>query len=158
MEVLRLCNIIVVSKAPPNLLGNVKLAIENLCGQKCVKTSRASTKKSFQFKKVFESERKAHVTYLAQSVLRGHIMYKFLEKLGMIISFHYPVEIKRNSIQFHFSMATTFLLKELPQLKENFEIFAHLREFKVIIVTSANTEGEALLLWSGFRRNTGNTK
>lgn len=65
MEVLRLCNIIVVPKAPPNLLGNVKLAIENLCGQKRVMTSRAFTKKSFQFKKVFESERKAYVTYLA---------------------------------------------------------------------------------------------
>nr|UQV94714.1 ribosomal protein L subunit 5 [Haplopteris ensiformis] len=162
LEVSRLCRIILVLEAPSNLLDSVKLAIENLCGQKCIKArSGALTKKSFEFNRFLlsqESERKAYVARLVQSVLRGHIMYKFLEKFGMIISLHHPIEIRRNSIEFHLSMATTLLLKEFPQLKENFEILAHLREFKVIIVTSANIEGETSFLWSGFNKGAGRTE
>lgn len=113
----------------------------------------ASPGKSFSFEQSNQkSEREtAYVTYLARSTLRGHNMYKFLEKLSLIIPSHFPVRIRRNSIQCHFSMATTFLLKEFPQIKDNFGIFAHIRGFEVTIVTSADTPaGETLLLWSGF--------
>jgi len=168
LQVPRLCGVVIVPKAPSNFLENVKLAIENLCGQKCTRerskaslTTRgeagearsASPGKSFSFEQSNQkSEREtAYVTYLARSTLRGHNMYKFLEKLSLIIPSHFPVRIRRNSIQCHFSMATTFLLKEFPQIKDNFGIFAHIRGFEVTIVTSADTPaGETLLLWSGF--------
>nr|AOH05950.1 ribosomal protein L5 [Psilotum nudum] len=157
-QVPRSCGIIIVPKARSNSkTKNVELAIENMSGQRCVKEqSRGSTPKSFRFKQFVlnrESERKAaYVTNLARSTLRGHIMYKYLEKLVMIIPFHYPVEIRRNSIQSNLSMATTFLFKEFPQIKENFEIFAYIGGFNVTLVTSADTPEETFISWSGFRR------
>nr|QIA59866.1 ribosomal protein L5 [Riccia cavernosa] len=153
MEVPRLCKIIVVPKAPSNLIKNVKLAMEIVCGQKFIQTrSRGSTGKSFRFNKFVlnqESTRDTgYVTYLARSTLRGHIMYNFLEKLVTIISFYdYPVKIQKNSIQL--SMATS-LLRLFPEIQDHFEIFEHIRGFDVTIVTSANTQDETVILWSGF--------
>jgi ribosomal protein L5 len=37
-----------------------------------------------------------------------------------------------------------------PELEDHFEIFEHIRGFNVTIITSANTQDETLLLWSGF--------
>nr|YP_009277430.1 ribosomal protein L5 [Ophioglossum californicum]YP_010439848.1 ribosomal protein L5 [Ophioglossum vulgatum]AOH05900.1 ribosomal protein L5 [Ophioglossum californicum]UTD44894.1 ribosomal protein L5 [Ophioglossum vulgatum] len=154
-EVPELCEIMIVSKAFKKSSFHSKkgeLAIENPCGQKCMKKRNgSSTGKSFRFKQFVlnqESKRKAVVT----CTLRGHVMYKFLEKLVPIIHTpHYPVIKQRNSIQFHFSMATT-LSGEFPPIKENFEIFAHLRGFDVTIVTSATTREDTFTLWSGFER------
>jgi ribosomal protein L5 len=75
-------------------------------------------------------------------------MYNFLEKLVTIISFYdYPVKIRKNSIQL--SMATS-LLRLFPEIQDHFEIFEHIRGFDVTIVTSANTQDETVILWSGF--------
>ena len=75
-------------------------------------------------------------------------MYNFLEKLVTIISFYdYPVEIRKNFIQL--SMATS-LLRLFPEIQDHFEIFEHIRGFDVTIVTSANTQDETVILWSGF--------
>nr|AHG59225.1 ribosomal protein L5 [Andreaea rothii] len=153
MEVPRLCKIIVVPKAPSDLIRNVELAMEIVCGQKFIQTqSRDSTGKSFRFNKFVsnqESKRDTgYVTYLARSTLRGHSMYNFLEKLVTIISFYdYPVKIQKNSIQL--SMATS-LLRLFPEIQNHFEIFEHIRGFDVTIVTSANTQDETFILWSGF--------
>ncbi|GAB2288713.1 hypothetical protein Dimus_023028 [Dionaea muscipula] len=57
------------------------------------------------------------------------------------------VEIQENSIQF--SMETPFY-EFFPELEDHFEIFEHIRGFNVTIVTSANTQDETLLPWSGF--------
>ncbi|XP_021749644.1 uncharacterized protein LOC110715378 [Chenopodium quinoa] len=57
------------------------------------------------------------------------------------------VEIRENSIQF--SMETEFC-EFSPELEDHFEIFEHIRGFNVTIVTSANTQDETLLPWSGF--------
>jgi ribosomal protein L5 len=75
-------------------------------------------------------------------------MYNFLEKLVTIISFYdYPVKIRKNSIQL--SMATS-LLRLFPEIQDHFEIFEHIRGFDVTIVTSANTQDETVISWSGF--------
>nr|QIA60570.1 ribosomal protein L5 [Odontoschisma grosseverrucosum] len=153
MEVPRLCKIIVVPKAPSSFIKNVKLAMEIVCGQKFIQTrGRGSTGKSFRFNKfVLNQESKrdtGYVTYLARSTLRGHIMYNFLEKLVTIISFYdYPVKIRKNSIRL--SIATS-LLRLFPEIQDHFEIFEHIRGFDVTIVTSANTQDETVILWSGF--------
>lgn len=153
MEVPRLCKIIVVPKAPSDLIENVKLAMEIVCGQKLIQTrSRDSTGKSFRFNKFVlnrESKRDTgYVTYLARSTLRGYTMYNFSEKLVTIISFYdYPVKIQKNPIQS--SMATS-LLRSFPEIQNHFEIFEHIRGFDVTIVTPANTQDETFISWSGF--------
>ena len=150
MAVPRLCKIIVVPKAPSSFIKNVKLAMEIVCGQKFIQTrSKSSAGKSFRFNKfVLNQESKKEtgdVTHLARSTLRGHIMYNFLVT---IISFYdYPVKIRKNSIQL--SMATS-LLRLFPEIQDHFEIFEHIRGFDVTIVTSANTQDETVILWSGF--------
>uniref|UniRef100_M1D765 Ribosomal protein L5 n=2 Tax=Solanum tuberosum TaxID=4113 RepID=M1D765_SOLTU len=58
-----------------------------------------------------------------------------------------PLEIRERSIQF--SMETEFG-EFSPELEDHFEIFEHIRGFKVTIVTSANTQDETLPPWSGF--------
>lgn len=153
MEVPRSCEIIVIPKAPSDLIKNVKLAMEIVCGQEFIQTrSRGSTGKSFRFNKFVlspESERDTgYVTYLARSTLRGHIMYIFSEKPVTIMSFYnYPVKIQKNSIQLSIS---TELLRLFPEIQNHFEIFEHIRGFHVTIVTSANTLDETILSWSGF--------
>ncbi|KAK4357728.1 hypothetical protein RND71_023338 [Anisodus tanguticus] len=57
------------------------------------------------------------------------------------------VEIRERSIQF--SMETEFC-EFSPELEDHFEIFEHIRGFNVTIVTSANTQDEALPPWSSF--------
>nr|YP_010881207.1 ribosomal protein L5 [Pellia neesiana]WIA66955.1 ribosomal protein L5 [Pellia neesiana]WIA66996.1 ribosomal protein L5 [Pellia neesiana]WIA67037.1 ribosomal protein L5 [Pellia neesiana] len=146
MEVPRLCEIIVVPKAPPskNFIKNVKLAMEIVRGQKLfIQRSRATNTSSFRVNQ--ESEKSAgYVTsYLARSTLRGHIMYNFLEKLVTIISFYdYPVKIRKNSIQL------STLLRSFPEIQDHH--FEHIRGFDVTIITSANTQDETVISWSGF--------
>nr|WIA66257.1 ribosomal protein L5 [Apopellia endiviifolia]WIA66298.1 ribosomal protein L5 [Apopellia endiviifolia]WIA66339.1 ribosomal protein L5 [Apopellia endiviifolia]WIA66380.1 ribosomal protein L5 [Apopellia endiviifolia]WKW95101.1 ribosomal protein L5 [Apopellia endiviifolia] len=148
MEVPRLCEIIVVPKAPSNFIKNVKLAMEIVCGQKFIQTRRGKYGIRSIFINKFQERDTGYVTYLARSTLRGHIMYNFLEKLVTIISFYdYPVKIRKNSIQL--SMATS-LLRLFPEIQDHFEIFEHIRGFDVTIITSANTQDETVISWSGF--------
>jgi hypothetical protein len=61
MEVPRLCKIIVVPKAPSNLIRNVKLAMEIICSQKFTQTqSINSIGRSFDLISLYyiESQRK----------------------------------------------------------------------------------------------------
>lgn len=153
MEVPGLCKIRVVPKAAPSalIIKNGKLAMEILCGQKLIQTQRASTGKSFRSNPFLRSnkEKKGYVSDLArQSTLRGHGMSNFLVRISTVMSLlDSPVEISENSIKF--SMEREFF--ELsPELEDHFDIFEHIRGFNVTIVTSANTQDETLLLWSGF--------
>nr|AUD39312.1 ribosomal protein subunit L5 [Pentas lanceolata] len=150
MEVPGSCKIRVVPKAAPSIK-NGKLAIEISCGQKLIQTQRASTGKSFRSNPFLGSnkDKKGYVSDLArQSTLRGHGMSNFLVRISTVMSLlDSAVEIRENSIQF--SMETEFC--ELsPELEDHFEIFEHIREFNVTIVTSANTQDETLPPWSGF--------
>lgn len=150
MEVPGSCKIRVVPKAAPSIK-NGKLAMEISCGQKLIQTQRASTGKSFRSNPFLGSnkDKKGYVSDLArQSTLRGHGMSNFLVRISTVMSLlDSAVEIRENSIQF--SMETEFC--ELsPELEDHFEIFEHIREFNVTIVTSANTQDETLLPWSGF--------
>nr|USM75396.1 ribosomal protein L5 [Chimaphila umbellata] len=150
MEVPGLCKIRVVPKAAPSALirKNGKLAMEISCGQKLIQTQRASTGKSFRSNRT-NKDKKGYVSDLArQSTLRGHGMSNFLVRISTVMSLlDSPVEIRENSIQF--SMETEFC-EFSPELEDHFEIFEHIRGFNVTIVTSANTQDETLLLWSGF--------
>jgi len=150
MEVPGSCKIRVVPKAAPSIK-NGKLAMEISCGQKLIQTQRASTGKSFRSNPFLGSnkDKKGYVSDLArQSTLRGHGMSNFLVRISTVMSLlDSAVEIWENSIQF--SMETEFC--ELsPELEDHFEIFEHIREFNVTIVTSANTQDETLPPWSGF--------
>lgn len=153
MEVPGLCKIRVVPKAAPSalIIKNGKLAMEISCGQKLIQTQRASTGKLFRSNPFLGSnkDKKGYVSDLArQSTLRGHGMYNFLVRISTVMSLlDSPVEIRENSIQF--SMETEFC-EFSPELEDHFEIFEHIRGFNVTIVTSANTQDETLLLWSGF--------
>ena len=152
MEVPGLCEIRVVPKAPYDfIIKNGKLAMEILCGQKLIQTQRVSTGKSFRSNPFLGSnkDKKGYVSDLArQSTLRGHGMFNFLVRISTVMSLlDSPVEIRENSIQF--SMETEFC-EFSPELEDHFEIFEHIRGFNVTIVTSANTQDETLLLWSGF--------
>jgi ribosomal protein L5 len=42
------------------------------------------------------------------------------------------------------------LLRLFPEIQNHFEIFEHIQGFDVTIVTSANTQDETFILWSGF--------
>lgn len=148
MEVPGSCKIRVVPKVS---IKNGKLAMEISRGQKLIQTQRASTGKSFRSNPFLGSnkEKKGYVSDLArQSTLRGHGMSNFLVRISTVMSLlDSAVEIRENSIQF--SMETEFC--ELsPELEDHFEIFEHIREFNVTIVTSANTQDETLPPWSGF--------
>ena len=151
MEVPGLCKIRVVPKAAPSalIIKNGKLAMEISCGQKLIQTQRASTGKSFRSNLGANKDKKGYVSDLArQSTLRGHGMSNFLVRISTVMSLlDSPVEIRENSIQF--SMETEFC-EFSPELEDHFEIFEHIRGFNVTIVTSANTQDETLLLWSGF--------
>nr|AUD39303.1 ribosomal protein subunit L5 [Faramea multiflora] len=150
MEVPGSCKIRVVPKAAPSIK-NGKLAMEISCGQKLIQTQRASTGKSFRSNPFLGSnkEKKGYVSDLArQSTLRGHGMSNFLVRISTVMSLlDSAVEIRENSIQF--SMETEFC-EFSPELEDHFEIFEHIREFNVTIVTSANTQDETLPPWSGF--------
>ncbi|CAK7322454.1 unnamed protein product [Dovyalis caffra] len=148
MEVEGLCEIRVVPKAPYDfIIKNGKLAMEIPCGQKFIQTQRGSTGKSFRSRS--NKDKKGYVSDLArQSTLRGHGMSNFLVRILTVMSLlDSPVEIRENSIQF--SMETEFC-EFSPELEDHFEILEHIRGFNVTIVTSANTQDETLLLWSGF--------
>jgi ribosomal protein L5 len=143
MEVPRLCKIIVVPKAPSNLIRNVKLTMEIICSQKFTQTqNKNSTGRLFRFNKFVLNQKSK------KSTLRSHTMYNFLEKLVTIISFYdYPIKIQRNSIQLSMAMS---LLQLFLEIQNHFEILEHIRGFDITIVTSANTQDETFILWSGF--------
>lgn len=151
MEVPGLCEIRVIPKRPSSfIIKNGKLAMEISCGQRFIQTQRGSTGKSFRSNQFLGSNKdKGYVSDLArQSTLRGHGMSNFLVRILIVMSLlDSPVEIRENSIQF--SMETEFC-EFSPELEDHFEIFEHIRGFNVTIVTSANTQDETLLLWSGF--------
>lgn len=152
MDVPGLCEIRVVPKAAPSdfIIQNGKLAMEISCGQKLIRTHRGSVGKSFRSNPFLGSNKdKGYVNDLArQSTLRGPGMFHFLVRISTVMSLlDSLVEIRENSIQF--SMETEFC-EFSPELEDHFEIFEHIRGFNVTIVTSANTQDETLLLWSGF--------
>ena len=151
MEVPGSCKIRVVPKAPYNfIIKNGKLAMEIPRGQKFIQTQRGSTGKSFRSNPFLGSNKdKGYVSDLArQSTLRGHGMSNFSVRISTVMSLlDFPVEIRKNSIQF--SMETEFC-EFSPELEDHFEIFEHIRGFNVTIVTSANTQDETLPPWSGF--------
>nr|YP_009306090.1 ribosomal protein L5 [Corchorus capsularis]AOO95928.1 ribosomal protein L5 [Corchorus capsularis] len=158
MEVPGSCEIRVVKKAPYNLIiKNGKLAMQISFGQKFIETQKGSTGKSFR-SNPFEGFEKADLA--RKSTLRGHGISNCLVRILTIMSLVMSLldstfEIRENSIQF--SIETEFF--ELsPELEEHFEVFEHMKEFHVTIGTSANTQDETKLLWSGFLQREGEQK
>nr|WRW54052.1 ribosomal protein L5 [Mesembryanthemum crystallinum] len=145
MEVPRLSEIRVVP--PCSDFKNGKLAMEIPSGQKLIQTERLSTggrrnglnTLSTQEKKTGKKRR---------STLRGHGMSHFSVRISTVMSLlDSQVIIREKSI--HFLMEREFL-EFSPELEDTFEIFEHIRGFNISIVTSAKTQDETLLPWSGF--------
>nr|QKI32002.1 ribosomal protein L5 [Ombrophytum subterraneum] len=149
MEVPGSFEIRVVQKVAPDdfIIINGKWAMEIPRGHKFIQTG--STGKSFRPNPFLGSnkEKKGYVSDLArQSTLRGHGISNFSVRISTVMSLlDSPVEIRENSIQFSMEFC-----EFSPELEDHFEILEHTRGFNVTIVTSANTQDETLLLWSGF--------
>ena len=86
--------------------------------------------------------------YLVRCCLRLEIMYHFLEKLITILCFHdYKTQIQANTIQLTLKAN---LLRLFPEIQHYIELFETVQNVQVIIFTSARTEKETRLLWTGF--------
>ena len=77
-------------------------------------------------------------------------MYHFLEKLITILCFHdYKTQIQANTIQLTLKAN---LLRLFPEIQHYIELFETVQNVQVIIFTSARTEKETRLLWTGFHK------
>ena len=86
--------------------------------------------------------------YLVRCCLRLEIMYHFLEKLITILCFHdYKTQIQANTIQLTLKAN---LLRLFPEIQHYIELFEAVQNVQVIIFTSARTEKETRLLWTGL--------
>nr|AEO21074.1 ribosomal protein L5 [Silene conica] len=159
-EVPILCEIRIVPKEVPSdfLIKNGKLAMEITCGQKLGGRSKGATAqvKSFRSNPFLGARKGEKATQYngkindiaRQSTIRGRRMSSFLVRALAVLSLlSSPVEIRGNSIKF--SMEPEFC-SFFPELEDHFEIFEHIIGFNVTILTSAKTEAETALLWSGL--------
>nr|ACI02105.1 ribosomal protein L5 [Isoetes engelmannii]ACI95894.1 ribosomal protein L5 [Isoetes engelmannii]ACK38303.1 ribosomal protein L5 [Isoetes engelmannii] len=151
MEVPSLREVVVVLKAPSNLIKKVELAMEIICGQKPIRAeieSTATAKSSLRLNRSKKCSRYAGyvISHAMQNTLRGHSMYLFLEKL--LTAYGYLVERKKNFAELLLSKES---FRSLPEIHP-FEFFEHkhIGGFDVTIVTSANTVGETFILLSSF--------
>nr|YP_008816039.1 ribosomal protein L5 [Closterium baillyanum]AGZ90251.1 ribosomal protein L5 [Closterium baillyanum] len=174
MQVPRLCKINMLTHlrdhGSDNSVKSVSLALEILCGQKFVERGARKqvflplrgTKYSPASRQNFLSLRAKTKTGTlgarsARSSLRSPpLMYNFLDKLITIIlltqpltktSYDYTIQIQANTIQITIEKKLGGLF---PEIQNHFEFFESAQNLQVIIVTSALTENETQLLWTGL--------
>jgi hypothetical protein len=169
MQVPRLCKINIFSQVPYNDLKSVSLALEIICGQKFVERGAVRENKSFSRHGALslpqraslknflslraKTKRGATVSAEGMRSMRSSLrspplMYNFLEKLITIISFYdYTIQIQANTIQITIATPLGGLF---PEIQNHFEFFESAQNLQVIIVTSALTENETQLLWTGL--------
>jgi len=137
---------------------NASLALEIVCGQKCVVTyenpeTTGRPVKASQFMKSVSagaknSGFKLQFNSILRSCLRAQILYNFVEKLMTIIAFYeFKSQINTKAIHLHLG---TNLLRLFPEIQNHFEIFESAQSVNVIIVTSAKSAEETRLLWTGI--------
>lgn len=126
-----------------------KLAMEILCGQRCIQAELPPHLKAGKSRSNAFLGSQKDATSLRQSIIRGHGMYNFLVRVLTVMSMlDSQVSIEQgNCIKFF--MATEFC-EFSPEIEDHFEIFENIGGFNVTIVTSASSKEETSLLWSGF--------
>nr|AEM46229.1 ribosomal protein L5 [Silene noctiflora]AJP34443.1 ribosomal protein L5 [Silene noctiflora] len=136
------------------IIKNGKLAMEIACGQKFRERKRGSIVKSFRSNPIFFNKEKGkkengYGNHLArESSLQGCRMSHFLVRISTVIPLlDSRVEIRGNSIQV--SLEAEFC-EFASELEDHFEIFEDMPGFNLRILTSAKTEDETLLSWSGL--------
>ncbi|XP_037423746.1 60S ribosomal protein L5, mitochondrial-like [Triticum dicoccoides] len=124
-----------------------KLAMEILCGQRCIQAELPAHLKGKATNAYLGSQKDA--VSLRQSIIRGHGMYNFLVRVLTVMSMlDSKVAIEQgNCVKFF--MATEFC-EFSPEIEDHFEIFETIGGFNVTIVTTACSKEETSLLWSGF--------
>jgi ribosomal protein L5 len=137
---------------------NASLALQIICGQKCVTTVEnpetgggRRVKVSLLQKSVSAGAKggfKLQLNSILRSCLRAHILYNFLEKLITIIAL-YEFKSQINTKAIHLNLGTN-LLRLFPEIQNHFEIFESAPSVNVIIVTSAKSARETRLLWTGL--------
>lgn len=160
MQVPRLCKINILSKATSYSIKSVSLALEIICGQMkedsrhgVLNTTHRSSQKNFL---ALRAKKKGALGGFSDglrsvrtSLRSTSLMYNFLEKLITIISFYdYTLQIEANTIQI--TLGTQVRL--FPEIQNHFEFFESFQNLQVIIVTSALTENETQLLWTGLNQ------
>jgi ribosomal protein L5 len=171
MEVPQLCKINISSQVPLNSVKNVSLALEIICGQKFLvidhlqtnknlirhRTQNTFQKTSIQRSPLLGAKSKRGVIlshqgslFLAKATLRSTtLMFNFLEKLITLISFYdYTIQFQANTIQI--TIGTQMRL--FPEIQNHFEFFENIQNLNVFIVTTALTEKETQLLWTGLNQ------
>lgn len=124
-----------------------KLAMEILCGQRCIQAELPAHLKGKAANAYLGSQKDA--VSLRQSIIRGHGMYNFLVRVLTVMSMlDSKVAIEQgNCVKFF--MATEFC-EFSPEIEDHFEIFETIGGFNVTVVTTACSKEETSLLWSGF--------
>jgi hypothetical protein len=170
MEVPRLCEIKISSKVRSyDYVKSVSLALEILCGQKFVERScsaentrhgahapRAAAHR--QAKNFLTNRSKTASSRLAQygsvgfrlvetSLHAPLLMYNFLDKFITALAFYdYTIFYQTNTIQ----ITVGAQVRLFPEIQNHFEFFESLQNLQVTIVTSALSEKETQLLWTGL--------
>jgi ribosomal protein L5 len=169
MQVPRLCEINISSRVSFDDVKSVSLALEILCGQKFIERisptentrhtlyaiPRRSSRQAPAFQKGssklgYKSSSKLQSTnfrWLETSLRAPHSMYNFLEKFITALAFYdYTITIHGNTIQI--TIGTQVRL--FPEIQNHFEFFENAHNLQVRIITSALSEKETQLLWTGF--------
>lgn len=175
MQVPRLCKINICA-SPLNSVKSVSLALEIICGQKFVEASKNQTNKTFirqrsqsttqRFKERVAPSLNSHRAnpkrggpkgtlsydsslWLRSSLRSTPLMYNFLEKLITIISFYdYTIQFQTNTIK----ITIDTQVRLFPEIQNHFEFFESIQNLEVFLVTSALTEKETQLLWTGLNQ------
>ncbi|KAL4183169.1 hypothetical protein AMTRI_Chr11g96810 [Amborella trichopoda] len=136
--------VVAIPKAPSDFrIENGRLAMEIPHGLRFIQTQRGSTGKSFRSNQILGSEK--DIGYVR------HGMFNFSVRISTVMSLlDSPVKIRENPIQF---LMETEFCELSTELEDHFQIFEHIRGFNVTIITSATTQDETLLPWSGFLQN-----
>lgn len=152
LQVPQLCKILIVLRTSESVK-QVTLAFEIVCGQKGVQTELSLLRAS-RVNKWFSLRGKTKPSYLVRTCLRAESMYNWIDKLVTILCFHdYTVQIQANAIQLTIK---SNLLRLFPEIQNHFELFESAQSVQVILVTSAQTEQETRLLWTGIYQKEGN--
>lgn len=179
MQVPRLCKINIAAHLRDNAYNSVKsvsLALEIICGQKQKFVERGARKQVFLPLRGTKYSPASRQNFLCAKTKTGTLgakasssssstrsslrspplMYNFLDKLITIISndlpltktsYDYTIQIQANTIQITIEKKLGGLF---PEIQNHFEFFESAQNLQVIIVTSALTENETQLLWTGL--------
>nr|YP_010736393.1 ribosomal protein L5 [Zygnema circumcarinatum]QKQ14722.1 ribosomal protein L5 [Zygnema circumcarinatum]WEL36366.1 ribosomal protein L5 [Zygnema circumcarinatum] len=147
-QIPQLSKMLIVAQVSSESVKQVTLAFEIVCGQKIVKTEFSQLRSSRVNKWVSLRAKTKQPTYLVRTCLRAESMYNLIDKLVTLLCFHdFAIQIQANAIQLTIK---PILLRLFPEIQNHFELFENAQSVQIILVTSAQTEQETRLLWTGL--------